>query len=204
MENKLYYLGHASIRITTKEGKVIYIDPYMGNNYEVPADLALVTHDHYDHNAVDKVKNRNDDFKLISEKEALVNGEHKVFELDYVKIETVEAGYNKYHNENECVGYILTLSDDTKIYILGDTTITPQMDEIGNMNIDYAFIPCDGTYTMTTEEAEVASNKIKAKHNVPYHTANDGRDYDEEVANRFNPQNKLIIKPGEEIILNNK
>ena len=27
-ENKLYYLGHASIRIVTSEGKVIYIDPY--------------------------------------------------------------------------------------------------------------------------------------------------------------------------------
>ncbi len=46
---KLLYMGHASIRITTPEDKVIYIDPFAGEGYEPAADLILVTHDHYDH-----------------------------------------------------------------------------------------------------------------------------------------------------------
>ena len=58
--DKLTYLGHASLCIETSEGKIIYIDPYAGDDadYERPADLILVTHDHYDHNEISKVKNR--------------------------------------------------------------------------------------------------------------------------------------------------
>ena len=54
----LLYMGQASIRIVTGQGKVIYIDPYAGDAYDLPADLILVTHDHYDHSDVDKVSNR--------------------------------------------------------------------------------------------------------------------------------------------------
>jgi hypothetical protein len=56
----LLYMGQASIRIVTAEGKVIYIDPYAGNQYDLPADLILVTHEHFDHSAVDRVTHRND------------------------------------------------------------------------------------------------------------------------------------------------
>ena len=42
---KLLYMGHASIRITTTEGKVIYIDPFAGEGYEPAADLILITHE---------------------------------------------------------------------------------------------------------------------------------------------------------------
>ena len=47
----LLYMGQASIRITTEEGRVIYIDPYAGNGYDLAADLILVTREHFDHNA---------------------------------------------------------------------------------------------------------------------------------------------------------
>ena len=200
-QNKLYYLGHASLRIVTQEGKVIYIDPYMGDDYSLSADLVLVTHSHYDHSDVSKVRNRTENFKLITHREALVNGDYKTFDLGYAKIEAVEAGYNAYHNKSECVGYVITLSDNTKIYVAGDTYLTPQMEELGSWNIDYAFFPCDGTFTMTTDEAVEASRKVKAKHNIPYHVVSDGRGFDENVANAFNAENRLIIKPEEEIIL---
>lgn len=51
-------MGQASIRITTEEGRVIYIDPYAGTDeqYEPTADLILVTHGHFDHNQIEKVK----------------------------------------------------------------------------------------------------------------------------------------------------
>ena len=49
---RLLYQGHASLRIVTAEGMVIYIDPYAGEGYDLPADLILVTHNHSDHNAV--------------------------------------------------------------------------------------------------------------------------------------------------------
>ena len=43
----LLYMGQASIRITTEEGRIIYIDPYAGDSYDLAADLILVTHEHF-------------------------------------------------------------------------------------------------------------------------------------------------------------
>ena len=100
----LLYQGQASIRIVTDEGKVIYIDPYAGDSYELSADLILVTHSHFDHNQMDKVEKRNEDCRIITYKEAVQNGEHRIFELDFVTIEAVEAGYNSLHDVNDCVG----------------------------------------------------------------------------------------------------
>lgn len=62
---KLLYQGQASIRIVIPEGKVIYIDPYAGDTYHLSADLILVTHVHYDHSDVDKVKKRRKDCRII-------------------------------------------------------------------------------------------------------------------------------------------
>lgn len=50
---KLLYQGHGSLRLTSDSGAVCYIDPYVGEGYDKPADLILVTHQHYDHNALD-------------------------------------------------------------------------------------------------------------------------------------------------------
>ena len=36
---KLLYQGHASLRLTTNSGKVIYVDPFAGEGYEPTADL---------------------------------------------------------------------------------------------------------------------------------------------------------------------
>ena len=51
----LLFQGHASCRITTRAGAVIYIDPFAGEGYDLPADLVLITHEHGDHNDLSKV-----------------------------------------------------------------------------------------------------------------------------------------------------
>ena len=49
---KMLYQGHGSFRITAKDGTVVYIDPYIGDGYDLPADIILVTHQHRDHNEI--------------------------------------------------------------------------------------------------------------------------------------------------------
>ena len=198
----LLYMGQASMRIVTAEGKVIYIDPYTGD-YTMPADLILVTHGHFDHCAVEEVENRNDSCQIITYKEAVVNGEHQAFDLGYVKIEAVEAGYNNWHDVNACVGYILTFSNGISLYVTGDTSTTKQMPLLAEKNIDYAFFCCDGVFNMGLEEAAECARAVAAKHNIPYHntTDNTGEMFDRSLAEQFDAPNRLIVFPGEELLL---
>lgn len=200
---KLLYMGHASIRITTAEGKVIYIDPFAGDGYGPAADLILVTHDHYDHTALDKITDRSADCRVITWKEALEGGQHQSFDLGYAKVEAVEAGYNKNHDVSQCVGYVITLSDGVKVYVSGDTSTTKQMADLAEQHIDYAFFCCDGIYNMDLEEAAACADLVKAKHSIPYHmtAADSGSFFDRAKAEQFGADNALIIGEGEEIEL---
>lgn len=201
---RLFYMGHGSVRITTPENKVIYIDPFAGKDqyYEPSADLILLTHKHFDHVQTDKIKNRNEDCKIITWKEALKDGHHQSFDLGYAKIEAVEAGYNKNHDVKECVGYIITLSDGKSVYLSGDTSKTKQMPQLAEKNIDYAFFCGDGVYNMDIDEAAECAELVKAKHNVLYHMiSKQGVFFDRKRAEQFNAPNRLIIADGEEIEL---
>lgn len=197
----LLYMGQGSLRIVTGEGKVIYIDPYSGDGYDLPADLILVTHGHYDHNGLDLVQSRSEDCRIITQNEALAGGEHQSFDLGYVRVEAVEAGYNQNHDVNSCVGYVLTFSNGRSVYVTGDTSTTQQMPLLAEKEIDYAFFCCDGVYNMDAAEASKCAEMVSAKHNLPYHTSakNDGYNFDRDVAEQFEADNRIILAPGEEI-----
>ena len=200
---KLYYQGHASMRITTAEGKVIYVDPFMGDGYDEPADLILETHGHYDHTQTKLIKNKNEGCETITWKESIKGGEHQTFDLGFVTVEAVEAGYNKNHNAKECVGFILTFSNGATLYLSGDTSKTPQMSELAERNLDYAFFCCDGVYNMNMKEAIECANLVAAKHSIPYHMvpANNSNGFDRTVAESFDVEDRIILAPGEELEL---
>ncbi|MBQ2581934.1 MAG: MBL fold metallo-hydrolase, partial [Ruminococcus sp.] len=75
------YLGHASLRIVTEQGKVIYVDPFAGSAYDAPADLILMTHAHADHTGTWRIKKQNEGCQTITHKEALEGGKHNTFDL---------------------------------------------------------------------------------------------------------------------------
>ena len=197
---KLLYQGQGSVRIQTAEGKVIYVDPYAGTGYDLPADLILVTHGHRDHNNLELIQNRADGCAVVTQVEALKDGRHQTFDFGFVKVEAVEAGYNKNHDVTKCVGYVLTLTDGKTIYLSGDTSTTEQMPKLAERNLDYAFFCCDGKYNMGLEEAAKCAELVGAKHNVPYHMAPGApNNYDRSIAEQFAAPNRLIIDAGQEI-----
>ena len=198
--HRLLYQGHGSLRIVTAEGKVIYIDPYAGEGYDLPADLILVTHGHQDHTAVSLVRNRNDGCRIITWTEALVKGEYKSFDLGFAGVEAVQAGNNRNHNIRECVGWVITLSGGVSVYATGDTSATEQMKELADRDIHYAFFVCDGIYNMDLDEAAACAKLVGARHSIPYHMA-PGALFDQKRAELFDVPGRLIVPAGEEIVL---
>jgi len=195
---KLLYQGHGSFRLTTSDGVVLYLDPFVGTGYDLPADVILVSHQHEDHNQVGLITQKPDCVVLTNE-DALAGGKHNIFNIKGIEIEAVEAE-NKNHPISECVGFIIT-ADGVKMYFSCDTGTTKQMSQFAAKELDYAFLCCDGFYNMGLEEAAECAELIGAKHNVPVHLK-PGELFDMALAEQFTGPNRLIIEAGKEVELN--
>ena len=195
---KLLYQGHGSFRLTSNDGVVVFIDPFMGAGYDVPADIILVSHQHEDHNQVNLITQK-PGCTVITNVEALAGGKHNTFSSHGVKIEAVEAS-NKNHPPDQCVGFIITI-DGLQLYFSADTSKTAQMAGFAARKLDYAFLCGDGSYNMSLVEAAECAKLIGARHNVPVHLK-PGEPFDRAMAERFDGPNRLIIEPGEEKELN--
>jgi len=197
MATKLLYQGHASCRITTANGRIIYIDPYAGDGYDKPADILLVTHQHVDHNKTELVTQK-PGCLVITNVEALAGGKHNTFDAGGIIIEAVEAN-NVNHDPAQCVGFMLTI-DGVKIYIASDTSRTKSMESFAARKLDYALLPIDGYYNMDLAEAAECARLIGARVNIPVHMK-PGELFDRERAEAFDTPGKRILAPGEEIEL---
>ena len=195
---KLLYQGHGSFRITADDGRVIYIDPYAGEGYDLPADIILVSHQHGDHNQIGLVTQK-PNCRIITEKESLAGGTHNTFDLGGIDIVAVEAGGNKGHDVTNSVGYIITLENVT-VYASGDTSYVPGMEKLAAQGVDYALLCCDGIYNMDVIEAARCAKLIGAKHNIPIHMKPKAL-FDRKIAESFDAPNRIILEAGETLDL---
>ena len=194
---KMYYQGHGSFRLTSDDGRVIYVDPFIGDGYDKPADFILVSHQHGDHNLIHLCAQK-PGCRIISNAEALEGGKHNSFDFGGILVEAVDA-YNKNHDVNECVGFIISI-DGVKLYASGDTSKTAQMESFPALNLDYAVLCSDGVYNMSPAEAAECARVICAKHNIMVHNVFEEL-FSRDIAEKWDAPNKLIIEPGQEIDL---
>lgn len=195
---QLLYQGHGSYRITLGDGTVIYVDPYLGEGYDVPADLILCSHEHHDHTAVDKMPHA-PGCTVIRAADVLKDGKYLSLSSHGVGIRAVQA-YNENHPKSECVGFVLSL-DGVWLYAAGDTSMTEDMQTLlPGLGLDYALLPGDGVYNMDVDEASECARIIGAKHSIPIHLYPEHL-YDEAKARRFSCPGKLLVRPGETITL---
>ena len=196
---KILYQGHGSLRLISRKGTVVYIDPYAGSGYDIPADVILVSHEHADHNQVDMVAKK-DDVQIFRPANMLIDGEYQTKIIKDVVIKAVPAVNNPNHDLSSCVGYLVA-ADDFKIYFAGDTSMTDYMkEEMPKMQLDYIFLPIDGVYNMGSQEAAECARYIGAKHVVPIHMT-PGKLFDIEAARKLDLQNALVVYDGTEFEL---
>ena len=182
MTNNIEVFTQNSIRITTKSGKKIYIDPLHIKEESHDADYIFITHDHYDHFSLEDIN------KVLQMETIFVVPE----KLDYKLRKNTYAGRNfvvapSMHYENEdftfdtvpaynimkpfhpkssgWVGYNLNI-DGVAIYVAGDTDAT---NEAKSVKCDVALVPIGGTYTMDATAAAKLVNEIKPKVAIPVH-----------------------------------
>ncbi|MDZ7300928.1 MAG: MBL fold metallo-hydrolase [candidate division KSB1 bacterium] len=194
----LTYLGHATVKIKTSEGKIIYIDPYQPGDYSDSADVVLITHQHSDHNRLNLVRQR-PTCKVIQNFDAIQNNVYQSFTVGNIKIAAV-AAYNANHQKSQCVGYVVEV-DGIKLYHAGDTGVIPEMADLAARELTYALLPIDGVFTMSPEQATQAAAMIKAKYNIPIHTMGTPDTFNVANVARFTPPNKIVVRPGETIEL---
>lgn len=169
------WLGHDSFRVAAG-GKIIYIDPFQLAS-AIPADIVLITHDHYDHCVPgDVAKIQTAATTIVTDAacaKKLKGGIRTVKPGDRITVGgvIVEAtpAYNtdkKFHPKADGkLGFVITV-DGVRIYHAGDTDLIPEMKKI---KADIALLPVSGTYVMTADQAVQAALAIGPALAVPMH-----------------------------------
>ncbi len=192
--NSIRWLSHAGFIITSSEGRIVVIDPWIVNNPLCPvglddisaADIVLVTHDHFDHlgNTPDIVKKTGATVVVAPETavklrsmgvppENVVYGGYGINIGGSAEIKGIYITMTQAFHSSETaspVGYIIRLEDGTSIFHAGDTGIFSSMRLLRELyKIDVALLPIGGVFTMDPFQASKALTLLKPKIVIPMH-----------------------------------
>lgn len=192
---QITWLGHATFKITSPQGKIILIDPWLTSNPSCPipmkhldrVDLLLVTHGHGDHTGdlLEVAKQHKPTIVAIVELAEWLGskGIKNVIDLNIGGSSTFEGitvsmtqalHTSSIPGENVYVGvpagYVIRLENGLTLYHAGDTTVFSDMALIRQLYApDIAILPIGDYYTMGPKAAALAASLLGAKQVIPMH-----------------------------------
>jgi L-ascorbate metabolism protein UlaG (beta-lactamase superfamily) len=190
----LTWLGHASLRLDTADGKRIYIDPFLSapttpDAEKDPdrADAIAVTHGHGDHVADVVPIHQRTGAPVLGMIELMTwftkNGVAEDKVISFNKGGTVEAAgvrftlTHAFHSGGtpdgsyggEPAGFVIE-ADGQRVYVAGDTTVFGDMALIARLyEPTVAVLPIGDWFTMGPKEAAVALELLGNPRCLPYH-----------------------------------
>lgn len=151
------YLGHSSFLI--KGSKSVVVDPHSGVGYEMPeveADFCILSHEHFDHNAANKVK-----------KAKILHGLNTP-KCDEILLKTRIVDHDKNGGSERGKNAVTYFElDGTSFVHYGDIGEAFGGDPF--FKADVAFIPVGGFYTIDAREAVEYVKACGAKIVIPMH-----------------------------------
>lgn len=193
----LTWLGHATFRIVTPEGKIFFIDPWTSGNPMCPADekeikkvdVLVCTHGHFDHigDAVEVGTRLNPIVVGIPElcgwlqkkgvKQIAAMNKGGTQTVAGVKITMVHAVHSCGIQDGdqivyggEACGYVLEFSNGVKIYHAGDTNVFSDMAIIRDLYAPkIVMLPIGDHFTMSPREAAYACKLLQPRTVIPMH-----------------------------------
>ncbi|MGO9126626.1 MAG: metal-dependent hydrolase [Terriglobales bacterium] len=194
---KITWLGHATFRIETPQGKTVLIDPWVKENPKCPekeksfskVDVILCTHGHGDHigDAVEIAKEHGPMVVGIYELCGWLQskGVTRVSPMNKggtqtvgdIKVTMVHAEHSSGVHDGdqtiyvgEAAGYVIEFSNGVKIYHAGDTCVFGDMAIIRELYApEICMLPIGDNYTMGPREAAYACKLLKPKTVIPMH-----------------------------------
>ena len=189
---QLTYYGHASFSVVINDKHILF-DPYITGNPSasgidptaIPADYILVTHGHGDHIAdVISIAQRTG-AKVVAGAEVAdwlerngVKNVHPINPGGFINMEFGQLrGVNAIHSSDlpdgsyggTPMGFLIN-SPEGNFYAAGDTALTMDMQLIPYWSIlDFALLPIGSNYTMSAEDAVIASDFIKCDKIIGIH-----------------------------------
>lgn len=188
---KLRYFSHSAFQITTNDGTVILIDPFLDDNPtspvksdDVKADYIILTHAHGDHlgDAFKIAKKHNPKFICVNELADYCSNNgfdaHNMhigggYDFDFGRVKFTIAHHGSLTPDNHYGGEpagVLITADDKTVYHTGDTGLFYDMKLIGEMDkIDYMLLPIGDNFTMGITDAVKAAELVNPGLAIPMH-----------------------------------
>lgn len=216
---KVKFLGHAGCVLEDRDVTLV-IDPFLNGNplavdkpEDIKADYILLTHAHDDHKGDAVSMAKASDALIIStfevanlcqEEGARVHPMHVGgrYDFPFGSVKLTPAFHGSGVPGGLACGFIVEFFDRV-VYHAGDTGLFGDMELLADLvDIDLAFLPIGGNFTMDIDDAVVATAMLEPEMVIPIHYNTfpvieaDPRDFQEAVEDDLETE-VIILEPGE-------
>lgn len=190
---KIIYHGHSCVELQLQNGLKLIFDPFITNNpqtditVDYPVDFIFVSHGHAHHTGDMITLSKKNKAPIIAvpeltyyaEKEGAITypinlGGSANLPFGFVKMMHAQHSSSiiidgKLEYVGDAAGFLIK-ADNKTIFFAGDTSNFGDMAIFGKaFDIDVAFLPIGGRFTMGPAEAAICATRLNANYVIPIH-----------------------------------